>query len=266
MTSIDDIDFDTYCGRIGNLYVRNGLSPPFGLYHAAQGWMARGIPLSHCVDVIEGYLKGYGRCYSSGSGDRDFAWLSELIETKWYDQSFARPPQPAAKQSRHHDWLEDEYGAVEQNQRPGRAAAFTAGPPNPAPKPDSFAPDGIALRQKTVGAVSLARYPPFAERISRQQGSASRLSAQALAPGPTKIATAVAWLRAELADGERVAAEVEAKARSVGVASRTFDRARDRLGVISRRIGFGRGAKYVMFLPVIHETPCEEANDAGAIS
>jgi hypothetical protein len=264
MTSIHDVDFDTYCGRLGNLYVRNGLCPPFGLYHAAQGWMARGIPLSHCVDVIEGYLTGYSRSCSSGSGDRDFAWLSELIETKWYGQSFARPPQPAPKQSRHRDSLDDEYGA-EPNQRSGRAAGFAARPPIPISKPGDFESDLIALRQKTVGAVSPARYSPSAERISRQQGSASRLSGQALAPSQTKIATAVAWLSAELAAGERVAAEVEAEARSAGIASRTYDRARHRLGVTSRRIGFGRGAKYMMALPVIHQTPREGAYDAGVI-
>jgi putative transposase len=31
MTSIDDVDLDTYCGRVGNLYGRYGLCPPFEL-------------------------------------------------------------------------------------------------------------------------------------------------------------------------------------------------------------------------------------------
>jgi hypothetical protein len=43
-TSIDDVDLGTYCGRIGNLYTRHGLSPPFALYHAAQNWIASEIP------------------------------------------------------------------------------------------------------------------------------------------------------------------------------------------------------------------------------
>ncbi len=34
MTFIDDVDLDTYCGRVGNLYVRHGLCPPFTLRHA----------------------------------------------------------------------------------------------------------------------------------------------------------------------------------------------------------------------------------------
>jgi DNA polymerase-1 len=54
MSAICDVDLATFCGRIGNLYVRYALSSPFALYDAARGWMARDIPPSHCIDVIEG--------------------------------------------------------------------------------------------------------------------------------------------------------------------------------------------------------------------
>jgi hypothetical protein len=71
-------------------------------------------------------------------------------------------------------------------------------------------------------------------------------------------------LRTELAAGEQAAAEVEAKALCAGISPRTYDRARKRLGVTSRRIGFGRWAKYMIALPGLHGTPSEGANMAGA--
>jgi hypothetical protein len=264
MSAIHDVDLATFCGRIGNLYVRHGLCPPFALRDAAQGWMAGDIPLSHCVDVIERYLGRNAGSPYSGSGDRNFAWLSGLIETSWYERSFGRQPRPAPKQIRHHDWL-DEYGAEELNKRPGRRATFTAGLPNLDSEPDSFEPDGIALRQKAVGAFAAARPTKSAsrEQIPQPQRSASRLSRQTLAPSPKKIDIAVAWLRTELAAGEQVAAKIEAKARSAGIAPRTYDRARRRLGITSRRIGFGRKAKYLMALPIVHATPSEAETEAG---
>src|SRR6516162_3424948 len=127
MALIGDPDLAAYCGRIGNLYAKYRMSAPFGLYHAAQGWIARDIPLWHCLDVIGRFLSRHaGSCYS-GSGDWNFAWLNSLIQTTWRDRSFAKPHWPTTKQSRHHDWLND---AEEPNQRPRRRAALTAGMPN----------------------------------------------------------------------------------------------------------------------------------------
>jgi hypothetical protein len=93
---------------------------------------------------------------------------------------------------------------------------------------------------------------------SRQpQRSASRLSRQMPTSRPKKIDLAVAWLRAELARGERPAVEVESNAICAGIAPRTYDRARKRFGNTSRRIGFGRCAKYIIALPVVDGTPRE---------
>ena len=121
------------------------------------------------------------------------------------------------------------------------------------------------MRRKAVNAFSPARQtkPASSEQIPQPQLTASRLSRQTLAPSPKKIDIAVDWLRAQLATGEQVAAEVEAKARSLGIAPRTYDRARRHLGITSRRIGFGRMAKYMMALPVVHATP-RAATEAGA--
>jgi hypothetical protein len=265
MSAIHDVDVDlaTYCGRIGNLYGRHRLCPPFALRDAAQGWMARDIPLSHCVDVIGRYLDDYARSHYSGSGDRNFEWLNSLIQTTWYDRSFARPPRSARNHNRHHDWLE-EYDAEEPNQRPGRRAALTARHLNHDSKPDSFEPDRVSLRQKAVGAVSPVggTRSVFPQKIHPKR-CASKSSGPMPAPSPKKIDIAVASLRAELASGERAAAEVEATALCAGIAPRTYDRARKRLGVTSRRIGFGRWARYMLALPMLDGAPSEGANMAG---
>ncbi len=172
------------------------------------------------------------------------------------------PPRPTPKHARHDDWL-DEHGAEELNERPGRRAAFTAGPPKRVSKPDSFEPGGTAPRKP---ADAFAAPGPTKSASSQQihQRSASKSSGQMPAPSPTKIDLAVALLRSELAAGERAAVEVEAKALCAGIAPRTYDRARKRLGITSRRIGFGRSAKYVIALPVVDGTPSKGANLAGA--
>ena len=207
-------------------------------------------------------MTGYGRSCSSGSGDRNFAWLSELIETKWYGQSFARPPQPAPKQSRHDNWS-DNYGSEEPNQRPSRGADLTAAPKLDS-KHNSSQPDRIAVRQKAARVVS-----PVGDTrsVSPQQIHPKRGVSKSSGPtsaSPKKIDIAVAWLLTELATSERPAAEVEARALCAGIAPRTYDRARKRLGVTSRRIGFGRWAKYLIALPRVHGTPKASSTDAGA--
>jgi hypothetical protein len=60
---------------------------------------------------------------------------------------------------------------------------------------------------------------------------------------------AMDFLREKLGGGEVEATVVEADARDAGVAIRTLDRARARLGVISRRTGFGRNGKSWLSLP-----------------
>ena len=259
MTWIEDPDLATYCGRIGNLYAKYRMSPPFGLYHAAQGWIARDIPLWHCLDVIGRFLSRHaGSCYS-GSGDWNFAWLNCLIQTTWHDRSFAMPHRSSPKDTCRRDWP-DEYTGEELNQRADLRTPLTARHPNRNSKPDSFEPHPPGLREKAARAFSPARdtKSAFPQQVPKHHCSASTLSRQTLASSPKKIDEAVAWLRAELASGERPAVEVESNALCASIAPRTYDRARKRLGVISRRIGFGRCAKYMIALPgVVHGTPSE---------
>ncbi len=252
MSAMCDIDLSTFCGRIGRIYGRYGLCPPFALHDAARAWMATGVPLSHCVEVIERYLSRHaGSCYS-GSGDWNFAWLNSLIHASWHERSFARPPRPTPQQASHCEWL-DEHGAGEASRPAGPTIRYSAQPPELNPR-------------SAGGALSRATRPKstFADQISSLARSGSRSPGNDYVPNPKKIDTAVAWLRTELASGERMSTVVEAKARSVGIAPRTFDRARERLGIKSRRVGFGRSAKYIMILPVCHATPNALSSDAGA--
>jgi hypothetical protein len=85
MSAIHDVDVDlaTFCGRIGNLYGRHGLCPPFELRRIAADWMASGIALSHIVAVIDRHLTDHRRRYNSGSGDALFSWLAEHVRRTW---------------------------------------------------------------------------------------------------------------------------------------------------------------------------------------
>lgn len=85
-------------------------------------------------------------------------------------------------------------------------------------KHDSFEQDGIAVRQKAVGAVSpVGSTRSVSPQKIHPKRSASKSSGPMAAPDPKKIDIAVAWLRTVLTTGERAAAEVEAEARCVGI-------------------------------------------------
>ena len=250
MSAIHDLDLSTYCGRIGGLYGRFRLCPPFALRDAAESWIARGIPLSHCVDVIERFLSRYaGFCYS-GSGDWNFAWLNSLIQTSWYERSFEMQPAAERMSSHHRDRLGD-CGSGEKRYLAGRRTPYAARLDGHDSRPTVTAQPGATPAKSASADQSL---PPRGSR-PRPPGKAP--------PDPKKIDTAVAWLRTELASGEQAAAIVEAQAWSAGIAPRTYDRARQRLGVTSRRIGFGRWAKYMIALPVLHGTPNAASTEAG---
>jgi len=56
-------------------------------------------------------------------------------------------------------------------------------------------------------------------------------------------------LRDILSDGPVPAREAKALARDAGIADRTLDRAREAIGAVTRREGFGKGARYLWALP-----------------
>jgi len=73
---------------------------------------------------------------------------------------------------------------------------------------------------------------------------------KATRPVPQKpIDRAVAFLLSELAHGELTSVYVEQAAKDEGISLRTLDRARTRLGIVSRRSGFGREGRSWLSLP-----------------
>jgi hypothetical protein len=69
-----------------------------------------------------------------------------------------------------------------------------------------------------------------------------------------KLAEAMRFLRAEL-QGEVEATVIETRARRVGIAIKTLKRARAKLGIVSRRDGFGPRGKFYLSLRWDHSGP-----------
>jgi hypothetical protein len=205
MASMNDVDVATFCGRIGNLYVRHRLSPPFALRDAVEGWIANGIPLSHCVDVIQRYLGHVGDSYS-GSGDHNFYWLNGRIHASWHERTFATPPLSVPEQNSGHGRRSD-LNAGERNLEVGHGTPYGQHPPNP---PGA---------RSVVGDLSRAtpRKSASGDQITSSGCHRYGSPGKARSPGPKKIHIAVAWLLTELAKGEQAASVVEAKAQSVAL-------------------------------------------------
>lgn len=70
-------------------------------------------------------------------------------------------------------------------------------------------------------------------------------------------------LREILADGPVPARKVKALARDAGVSDRTLDRAREAIGAVTRREGFGPGASYLWELPGAHARQPHGDTDDG---
>jgi hypothetical protein len=68
-------------------------------------------------------------------------------------------------------------------------------------------------------------------------------------------------LREILSEGPVPAREAKALARDAGIAERTLDRARDAIGAVTRREGFGKGARYLWALP---DNPMDAMSAMGA--
>src|SRR5258708_6837823 len=221
MTSIDDVDLDAYCGRVGNLYGRHGLCPPFTLRHIAADWKASGIALSHIVSVIDRHLSDHRRRYYSGSGDALFSWVDGIIRKTWYEQHVSppqtKPSQPTMQriaECERVDWQPSADHEVDRMRSSTRREA-PVGNWSDAPgrgRADQALPQSV----KSIGQ-------------KRKQ--------------PKQIDRALAFLRRELASGAVAAVRLEEKAKASGISARTLDRARARLKVISRRTGFAKDGK-----------------------
>jgi hypothetical protein len=227
MTSIDDVDLDTYCGRVGNLYGRHGLCPPFTLRHIAADWKASGIALSHIVSVIDRHLTDYRSRYYSGSGDALFSWVDGIIRKTWYEQHVsppqAKPSRPTMQRIDDREWGGRQPGADDEVD-PRRSS------------PSREAP--VGNRSEAPGCGRTNEAPPPSRKFIVQKRKQ-----------PKRIDQAIAFLRRELADGEVAAALLEERAKASGISLRTLDRARARLKVISRRTGFAKDGKCWLSVP-----------------
>ena len=72
-------------GRIGNLYTKKGLSPPFILRDAVTSW--GGLSQEEIVAVIEKHFQDCRQFYIAGAGDRHFHMvqlaISKALEAKY---------------------------------------------------------------------------------------------------------------------------------------------------------------------------------------
>ena len=199
MISIDNADLDTYCGRIGNLYGRYRLSPPFELRRIAADWKANGIALSHIVAVIDRHLTDHRRRYNSGSGDALFSWLDEFIRKTWHEQHLS-PPQaevsrPTMKRIAAGEWIDRQPSADHEVDARRSATGREA-------------PVGNWSGAPACGRADQAP-PQSTKSIGHKQKQ------------PKRIDQAIAFLRRELANGEVAATRLEEKAKANGIAENT---------------------------------------------
>ena len=103
-----------------------------------------------------------------------------------------------------------------------------------------------SIREAPVGNRS---YAPGYGRADQAPSESAKAIGQKRR-GPKQIDRAVAFLRRELADGEVAATRLEERAKASGISTRTLDRARARLKVISRRTGFAKDGKCWCSLPM----------------
>jgi hypothetical protein len=95
-----------------------------------------------------------------------------------------------------------------------------------------------------------------------QHGIATNEAKLALSTAPrsptvaAKLVEAMRFLRDEL-QGEVAATVIETRARRAGIAIKTLKRARAKLGIVSRRDGFGPHGKFYLSLPWDHSGPTD---------
>jgi hypothetical protein len=221
MTFIDEVDLDIYCGRVGNLYVRHGLCPPFALRDVAADWKAIGIAIAHIVAVIDCHLTDHRRRYHNGSGDALFGWLAEHVRRTWEEKKLASP------------WTHSDRATVPRT----ADRESTEGQPSADHESDlrrrPSAREAPLVNQSDASGCGRAHQAP--------QQSAQSIGQKRT--GLKRIDQAIAFLRRELADGEVAATHLEEKAKANGISPRTLDRARTRLNVTCRRTGFAKSGK-----------------------
>jgi hypothetical protein len=78
---MDDVELAEIVARVGCLYVKRGLSPPFHLRDAARRWM--GLSQDEIIEVLERHFAEHRRRYTCGSGDGLFYLVEAAIRAAW---------------------------------------------------------------------------------------------------------------------------------------------------------------------------------------
>src|ERR1700722_18338320 len=95
-------DFDAFRGRIGNLYGKKNLCPPFELRRYAQGWWNDGIEPAHCIEQVHRHLEQCSHQYRCGSSDKGIFWVDRAIRDTWNP---VKSPDLLLDFSRSHEWI-----------------------------------------------------------------------------------------------------------------------------------------------------------------
>jgi hypothetical protein len=94
-------NFDAFRGRVGNLYGKKNICPPFELTRYAQGWWGDGIEPAHCIEQIRHHLEICSGQYRCGSGDKGIDWVDKMIRKTWKPA----PQDPLLDFSRSDEWI-----------------------------------------------------------------------------------------------------------------------------------------------------------------
>jgi hypothetical protein len=97
----DRTDVHEFVGRIGCLYGRHRLCPPFLLRDFAAAWLADGIAPPHCLAVVDRHLQAHAASCRSGCGDRLLPYLDKLVRFEWNRAQHPqrRRPEPRPRNS-----------------------------------------------------------------------------------------------------------------------------------------------------------------------
>jgi len=74
---VNDYELAELVGRVGNLYMRKRLSPPFHIRDAVRRWV--GLSQDEIIAVIEKHFADCRHFYTSGSGDAHFGMVEAAI-------------------------------------------------------------------------------------------------------------------------------------------------------------------------------------------
>jgi hypothetical protein len=87
--------------RVGNIYTKEGLSPPHHLRDAARRWL--GLTQDEIVTVLEKHFQDCRRLYTCGAGEQHFGLVQQAIKAAWQAKHPTRDQaadEPARQQRR----------------------------------------------------------------------------------------------------------------------------------------------------------------------